>query len=199
MGRGGDRQRVVAFVLAVVLGALFGGGDQYLGSLASLGSWAPQVSLLSAPWLAVPFLAGSTQPVARRAALLGLTASCAALAGYFAMIMGPFEGGRAAFNAVELRGLVFSNGLNIAGALTTGPLYGWLGHAWRVRRAVLSATLLAGAFMLEPLALHLVGRVSSGEPLFVPLGEMTAGLAAAGYFYARRLQLRHLRERLGPS
>ena len=50
-------------VLAVVLA--FGGGDQYLGSLLA-HPWAADVSVLSAPWLALAFLAGWTQREPKR-------------------------------------------------------------------------------------------------------------------------------------
>jgi PPE-repeat protein len=56
----------VAIALAPLLSAVFGAGDQYLGSLTGSGhgwpvGWSSDVSLLSAPWLVLPFLAGATQ------------------------------------------------------------------------------------------------------------------------------------------
>jgi hypothetical protein len=45
--------------VALVLAALFGGGDQYLGSM-SWHPWAADVSLLSALWLLLAFVAGWT-------------------------------------------------------------------------------------------------------------------------------------------
>jgi hypothetical protein len=188
MNRGCGKQRVVAFVLAAMAGLLFGAGDQYLGSLTSLGTWTADVSLMSAPWLVLPFLAGSTEAAPRRAAALGLTASCAGLVGYFVMIMGPTEGGHLAFGSAEIGGLLSSNALNIAGAMTTGPLYGWLGHSWRRRRFVLSAVFLSGALLFEPVVAHLLGRAAAGEPVFVPLGEAAAGALAAGYFVFQLLR-----------
>jgi hypothetical protein len=53
-------------VLLLVLSALFGAADQYLGSLPGAHLWAAQmpwltdVSLLSAPWVLLPFLVGAT-------------------------------------------------------------------------------------------------------------------------------------------
>ena len=86
-------------VLALVLSAVFGAGDQYLGSLQGSGhiwaaGWATDVSLLSAPWLVLPFIVGTTQRDPRRAALLGLACTYAALLGYLLMTLSP-EIGRA--------------------------------------------------------------------------------------------------------
>ena len=62
----------MAILIAAVAGLLFGGADQYLGSLIELGPWTYSVSAMSAPWLVLPFGAGSTQRRAGRAALLGI-------------------------------------------------------------------------------------------------------------------------------
>jgi hypothetical protein len=51
-------------LLLLVLSAIFGAADQYLGSLPGAHLWAAQmpwmtdVSLLSAPWVLLPFLVG---------------------------------------------------------------------------------------------------------------------------------------------
>jgi hypothetical protein len=66
--------RVIVVAAALVAAALFGGGDQYLGSL-SWHPWAADVSLLSAPWLVLAFLAGCTQRDPRRATLLSTAGS----------------------------------------------------------------------------------------------------------------------------
>ncbi len=52
-------------LVATGLARLFGAGVQYLGSF-SMHPWMADVSLLSAPWLALAFLAGGTQPDPRR-------------------------------------------------------------------------------------------------------------------------------------
>lgn len=182
------------FLLAVLVGGAFGAGDQYLGSLPSLGAWGAPVSLMSAPWLVLPFAFGATQVNARRGALAGLVASASALAAYFVMIMGPFEGGHSSFTATELKGLLLSNGLNLAGALVTGPLFGWLGHRWRTRRALSSAALVAGALLLEQPFLHLLAGslrgLPEGAPLATSLAEAGAGVCLAAYFLLRHRQFR---------
>ncbi len=47
-------------------------------------------------------------------------------------------------------------------ALLTGPVFGALGFWWQRRRSVAAAGLLAGAFVLEPVAWWLHGRLTGG-------------------------------------
>jgi len=171
----------VVFVLAVVVGLVFGGGDQYLGAINANGLWTVSLSLLSAPWLVLPFAFGCSQLRTSRAAAIGLVATMSALLGYFLMIMGPFEGGQWTMNLREIHGLLVSNAENILGGLVTGPLYGLAGQRWRTRRAWLRAGVVAGALCLEPLALTIAGRRYPGDPVVWP-AEIALGLALAAYF-----------------
>jgi hypothetical protein len=175
------RAKSLVFLVAVVLGLCFGAADQYLGSLQVPGLWTVSLSLLSAPWLVLPFVFGCSQLRARRAAMLGLVVTLSALLGYFLMIMGPFEGGHASLSLREIRGLLVSNKLNIAGGFVTGPLYGLLGQRWRTRRSWTSAIFVAGALCLEPLAQTAAGDNSSGASTVWPF-EVLAGIALATYF-----------------
>src|SRR5437763_15454608 len=79
---------VVAVALA--LAVMFGGTDQYLGSLSG-HPWATDVSLLSAPWLVLAFLAGWTQREPKRAALLGFACTAAALVAHGLLTVSPVE------------------------------------------------------------------------------------------------------------
>ncbi len=178
------------FLIAVAAGLCFGAADQYLGSLFTLGFWTVSASLLSAPWLVLPFVFGCRQVRAGRAAVVGLVVTLSALSGYFLMVMSPFEGGRSSFDAREVRGLLASNALNIVGGLVTGPLYGFLGQRWRTRRAWTSAVLVAGALCLEPLAVVAVGRGSEGSAAVWAI-EIACGIAAAVFFLARGRAYRH--------
>lgn len=179
----------MVFLVAALVGAVFGAADQYLGSLHALGLWTVSASLLSAPWLFLPFVVGCSQPRWTRAAAVGLVATLCALAGYFVMVMGPFEGGHSSFDLRELHGLLVSNARNIVGGLLTAPLYGALGQRWRTRRSWMSATLTAGAFCLEPLAQLLTGHRYPGESSVWP-AEIALGLALGGYFLAAGLAFR---------
>ena len=121
-------------LLAIGLAALFGGADQYLGSLAGHPS-ATAASLLSAPWLLVAFLAGWSQPTPRRAMLLGVLCTIAALGGYWLMTLSPLEGAHLSMRA--MRGLISSQSVLIVGAFVTGPLFGWLGNLGAATAGVL--------------------------------------------------------------
>ncbi len=137
---------IPAIVLALAAG--FGGADQYLGSF-SAHPWMADVSLLSAPWLAIAFLAGWTQTSPRRAATLGLACTGAALAGYALMTLSPIE--NAHLTTRTLSGFLYSERPVLVGGIVTGPLFGWFGQLWRVRRARLGAVATALTICLEPL------------------------------------------------
>jgi len=178
--------RMVPFAAAVALGLAFGAVDQYVGSLAvasRLGFWTISVSLMSAPWLLLPFLSGLSQSKPPRAAAIGLVAICSALLGYFAMIVLPFEGGVWSMTTTEIRGLLLSNRENIVGGLITAPLYGVLGQRWRTRRSWLSLALVAGAFCLEPVAQSLAGRTYPEHDL-VWVAEVLFGIALGALLFS---------------
>lgn len=175
-----DRLLVLA---ALVLAAAFGAVDQYLGSGHVFGvGWPTDVSLLSAPWLLLAFVAGSTQREPGQAALVGLGCTAAALLGYFLMTDSPAEG--AQYTLANARGFFASEHLVLLGAVVTGPLFGWFGQQWRTRRAIAGALVTAAALCLEPL----VRRVSV-DPIrhrAVSLAEVAAGLALAAAVVVRR-------------
>jgi len=172
-------------VLVLALSAIFGAADQYLGSLPGAHLWAAQmpwmtdVSLLSAPWVLLPFLAGATQREPRRAALLGLACTISALAGYATMTLSPVE--QAEVTIRSIGGFVQSSDGVIIGGLVTGPLFGWLGCRWRTERAWLGPVLVAGAFCLEPLARVTAGHGQEIGFRTVWILEVAVGLAVATY------------------
>ena len=173
--------------LALVLSAAFGAGDQYLGSLTGSGhawaaGWSSDVSLLSAPWLVLPFVAGATQRVPRRAALLGLACTYAALLGYALMTLSPVE--HAHLTMATIRGFFVSERGVLLGGIVTGPLFGWFGQQWRTRRAIAGALVTAGALCLEPPARRAtIDPISQRE---VWLAEVATGLALATAVLVRR-------------
>jgi hypothetical protein len=170
----------VVIVLAVVLAALFGAGDQYLGSF-SMHPWMADVSLLSAPWLVVGFLAGYTQRDPKRAVLLGLLCTFSALAGYGLMTLSPVENAQISGPAIEA--FIRSESRVIVGGIFTGPLFAWFGYRWRAEHAWLGALATAAAFCLEPLAHDLAGLpIRSSTVLW---GEVAVGVAIALYIGGR--------------
>ena len=180
------------FLAAAVVGFAFGGADQYLGSLISLGSWASTVSVVSAPWLVLPFAFGATQAQHRKAMLLGLTAVVSALAGYFALTISPLESVPLSHFPSDLIHLARAQLPNIGGGLVTAPLFGFLGQRWRTERSWMSAAAVAAAVCLEPLARLAVGRLWSPDGVW--LIEIALGATLAVYFlragvtHRRRLQ-----------
>lgn len=169
---------------ALALAALFGGADQYLGSLSAHPA-AQDVSLLSAPWLLLAFLAGCTQAQPRRAALLGLSGTAAALVGYALMTLSPIE--NAHLTVQTIRGFVISETPVLVGGLFTGPLFGWLGNRWRSERLWVGAILVAALVCLEPLAHLVAGNAIRFRSVWV--GELAVGLLMVGYF-AKQMRVR---------
>lgn len=158
--------------------AAFGAADQFLGARAYLvGFWATDVSLLSAPWLLVAFLAGWSQPMAKRAAILGAGSTLAALAGYWAMTLSPIEG--AVVTLAGVRGLLVGQAAYAAGGVVTGPLFGWLGHRWRTRRDWMSALAAALVVCCEPLAHSAAGTTVTFRGVWA--AEIGVGLSIAFY------------------
>ena len=171
--------------LALVLAALFGAVDQYLGSF-SMHPWMADVSLLSAPWLVLAFLAGCTQREPKRAAFLGFGCTLAALVGYGVMTLSPVE--NAHMTLTTVRGFVVSESRVILGGLVTGPLFAWFGQRWRVERAWVGALATAAALCLEPFVRIPVGRSIRSETVL--LAEIVFGIALAAYVAAIRIAAR---------
>lgn len=184
--------------LVLLLSAAYGAGTQFLGA-REIG-WGGDVAQLSAPWLVIAFLAGATQLTPRRAALLGLGATYAALIGYGLMTDSPLEG--AQYTIGNARSFVIGNAAWVVGGLVTGPLFGWFGQRWRKSRAIAGALAIAAALCLEPLARHIpdavVRTLSGGYAGANPIGshavvvaEVAAGVAsAAAVIVSRRRGLR---------
>lgn len=162
--------------LAIVFAVAFGAGDQFLGARAGVvGSWATDASLLSAPWLLIAFLAGSSQSTARRAVVLGFVCTIAALVGYCVMTLSPIEGAMVTVRGV--RGLLVGQSTYVVGGVLTGPLFGWFGYRWRTRRDLISALAASAIVCGEPLAHAVVGTRVSFSGVWA--AEVLVGLAMA--------------------
>jgi hypothetical protein len=180
----------VVTALALVLAALFGAGDQFLGSF-SMHPWMADVSLLSAPWLVLAFLAGCTQREPKRAALLGLGCTLSALIGYGLMTLSPVE--NAHMSVASVSAFIRSEGAVFIGGLVTGPVFAWFGQRWRVDRAWRGALTTAAALCLEPLT-----RISGDRAVrssTVLLAEVAVGIAMATYVASKLL----MSARIGPD
>jgi MFS family permease len=176
----------MTYVVAALAGLAFGAADQYLGNFSSLGAWAASVSGLSAPWLILPFLAGSTQDRRRRAMVVGLVVTLGALIGYVAMTYSPLENVPVSRFGSGVLAMVRSgqNPLWFAGGIVMGPVFGFLGHRWRTERSRLSAALVVATLLLEPAARVIAGMRS--RPAIVWEVELVVGALAAAWFASRR-------------
>jgi MFS family permease len=112
----------------------------------------------------VPFIVGCTQRSAKRAVVLGLLVTVAALAGYFYASNSFLEGVPFADAWPRTVAMVTSgyNVMWIVGGAITGPLYAYLGHRWRVARSWVGAALVTVALCFEPLARGAVGAAIAG-------------------------------------
>lgn len=183
-------------VLALVLSAAFGAGDQYLGSLTGSNhlwavGWSTDISLLSAPWVVLAFAAGATQRDPRRAAYLGLACTYAALLGYAIMTLSPVE--NAHLTLSSLRGFIISERLVLIGGVATGPLFGWFGQQWRTRRAITGALVTAACLCLEPLARKVTINPITYRDVWI--GEVAVGFVLAAAVLAVRFSSRLSRTR----
>jgi hypothetical protein len=169
----------MAFLLAVLVGAAFGSTDQYLGSISHI-PWLGEVSLLSAPWLVLPFVFGCTQVRPRRAVLIGCVTTAAALVGYFIMTLTPLEGVHLNGSIGPALALLHSEAKVFVGGAITAPIFGYLGFRWRTTRAWLSAALVVGTICFEPLAAAAVGRLPQFRAVWI--AELCIGFVTAAYF-----------------
>lgn len=177
----------MGIVIALVLSLAFGAGDQYLGSLPGSGHlwalhWSTDVSLLSAPWLVLAFVAGATQRLPRRAAWLGLACTYAALLGYGLMTLSPVE--HAHITTATVRGFFVSERGVLVGGIVTGPLFGGFGQQWRTKRRIAGALVTAAALCLEPLVRRMTVDPIGDRDVW--LVEIAAGLALASAVLFRR-------------
>lgn len=159
----------------VLLAAVFGAADQYLGSWPG-HPWAVDASLLAAPWLVLPFAVGLTQLAARRAIALAITCTFAALLGYILMTLSPVEGVRMSYTGV-IGLLRWQVRWFVLGAVSS-PLLGWLGHRWRTGQLAWAPIVPAAALILEPFARTVIGQQIRSPML--RWAEIAAGLALAG-------------------
>jgi Family of unknown function (DUF6518) len=181
----------MVLALALVLSAAFGAGDQYLGSLTGSGhlwaaGWSTDISLLSAPWLVLPFVAGATQREPRRAALVGLACTYAALLGYGLMTLSPIE--HAHITVATVRGFLISERSVVIGGIVTGPLFGWFGQQWRTKRTLAGALITAAALCLEPFVRR--ATINPIQQRDVWLAEVVVGLAFAAAVLVHRFSVR---------
>jgi hypothetical protein len=180
----------VKWIATLVLAGLFGAAYQYAGTvhvMAYTGGWVTTLSVTSAPWLLLPFLAGWAQPSGRGSIAAGLLATAVAFVGYFALTLSPLEGVSPRDAVAGIAPLVATQAPWLIGGLLTGPLFGLLGFRWRTGKEWSSALILVAAFCLEPVACIATGRAAHlTDPLPVWIGEVAAGALLAALLVSMR-------------
>jgi hypothetical protein len=170
-----------AVAFGVVMAVVKGQADDARNALGNM----------SAPWIVVPFLAGSGFARARHGALAGIVATLAAFAGFYVaeaviLDLGPHPW------SVDLR--LAAGTINVyerAGVLS-GALYGALGTLWATGRVRAAALAVGFAFVVEPLVVLALWRGNLwGGPgiLRFPalwIGEIVLGVILAAALFRRR-------------
>jgi hypothetical protein len=164
-------------VLAVTM--LFGACVQWIGALDS--AFLTQVSKgLSALWLVIPFAVGASMPTRRRAALMGMAATCAALIGYVLMIVSPMEGTHlgpappgthGTWNQLTFNLLVHviaSQGQWFIFAIIAGPVFAVCGYFFWCQGRFVCAIPLTLSFAVEPCARWAATKIGMDNVPFFP-------------------------------
>ena len=144
------------------------GGALALGAVISLmkgtgGGARLQLGNLSAPWLAIAFVAGAFYKRPSRAAAAGVTATLASLVGFYAQ-QSPLvdlnqRSARFLSDPGQMYGfIVTAHRVVFLAGLATGLVFGAFGSAWAVRRSRRAAGAIALLFVLEPFAWRRLGR-----------------------------------------
>jgi hypothetical protein len=163
--------------LAAAGAAAFGVGMSVLKGNDG-GAVRNAIGNLSAPWLALAFVAGAAAGGGRviRGALVGALATFLALGGFyvansFVLHLGPHPW------LTDLR-LAFGNGYFFKFAALSGPLFGGFGAWWGRTRSRPLAMLVAGLFVFEPLAWLAYRGADYTSDAVVWAAEAAVGIAA---------------------
>jgi hypothetical protein len=111
----------------------------------------------SAPWVVLPFIAGTSFARARSAALAGLAVTFVSLLGFYLaeaaiLDLGPHPWW------VDLKLTAGTVNIYEKWGILSGLLYGTLGWLWAYRSRAAAATAVGLAFVAEPLIVFLVTR-----------------------------------------
>ncbi len=166
-----------ALALGVVLSLLKGTG----------GGARLQAGNISAPWLAIAFVAGAVYKRPSRGAGAGLVATLAALLGFYAQQspLADLNGGSLRFfsNPLQMyRFIVTPHLIIFVGGVVTGLAFGAFGSAWAARRSRGAAAAIAICFVLEPFAWVAFGAAAGRDTFphawWLWLSEIAVGVTA---------------------
>ena len=187
-------------VLSALAGALLGSFMSSLPAPSDVGTF--WVGNFSAPWAVLAFGAGWAQRSRPWAAIGGVAAEAAIVAGFYAQFL-VFDPDRLGLpRSTGLLTLV-ETGLSqwlwfiapwVAVAIGAGVLYGLLGRWWGQSRAIVAGVAIALPFIVEPVAWRVYVGFGKG-PLVVWLVEIAVGITLLGWVLAARSRWRDVDSR----
>ena len=168
------------------LAALLVGGFAFGLAMAAIKGQDPgvrdAVGNMSAPWVLLPFLAGTRYSRVLHSAWAGVAITLAAFFGFYLAEAAILDLGPLPWYT-DLRLTLGSGHVYEAWGIASGFLYGALGGLWRVRSLVAAPIALGLAFICEPLVVLAVERTGlwGGGGLldyrWLWITEVTIGLA----------------------
>ncbi|HEV7639619.1 MAG TPA: DUF6518 family protein [Gaiellaceae bacterium] len=145
---------------------------------------------LIAPWVVVPFLAGSRYASVWRATLVGVAATLAALLGFYVAEAAILDLGSHPWYT-DLQLTLRAGRFWATWGLLSGAVYGALGGVWASRRNAAAAVAVGLAFVGEPLITTFTSRAGlwAGGALFhyswIWVSEVLIGLGCIAFVVAQ--------------
>jgi hypothetical protein len=187
----------VLLVLSALAGALLGLFMSSLPAPSDIGTF--WVGNFSAPWAVLAFGAGWAQRSRLWAAIGGVAAEVACVAGFYGQfLVGDFADPRKLFGHPPYPGLLpfIETVLSwlwfiapwVAAAIGAGVVYGLLGRWWGQSRSIVAGVAIALPFIVEPVAWRVYDGFGRG-PLVVWLVEIAVGITLLGWVLMARRPL----------
>ncbi len=185
-------------VLSALAGALLGLFMSSLPAPSDTGTF--WVGNFSAPWAVLAFGAGWAQRSRLWAAIGGVAAEVAIVAGFYASVLaGPIVDPWGHFGPPPYPGLltVIETGLSawlwaisswVVPAIGAGVVYGLLGRWWGQSRSIVAGVAIALPFFVEPVAWRVYDGFAKG-PLVVWFVEIAVGITLLGWVLVARKPL----------
>jgi hypothetical protein len=193
------RRSGVLLVFSALAGALLGWFMSSLPTTSDPGTF--WVGNLVAPWAVLAFGAGWAQRSRPWAALGGVAAEVAIVAGFYASVLaGPVVDPWAHFGPPPYPGLLTLIETGLSGwlwciahwavpAIGAGVVYGLLGRWWGRSRSIVAGVAIALPFFVEPIWWRVYDGFLKG-PLVVWFVEIAVGFMLLGWVLVARRPLR---------
>jgi hypothetical protein len=184
----------VLLVLSALAGALLGLFMSSLPAPSDIGTF--WVGNFSAPWAVLAFGAGWVQRSRLWAAIGGVAAEVACVAGFYAQFLTVDPSRLGFLRSTGLLTLI-ETGLSqwlwfiapwVAVAMGAGVLYGLLGRWWGQSRSIVASVAIALPFLVEPVAWRVYVGFGQG-PLVVWFVEIAVGITLLGWVLVARRPL----------